>query len=201
MKNIRWILIGIGGLFVAVSVFFLGLQAFEKSQTFRGSAIEPAPLALDFELQRSDGSLFQLSDQMGSVVLIFTGYTNCPDECPATLGKYKQVAEQLDGDAAQVQFVFITVDPQRDTPDRLGPYVGSFNPNFIGLTGTLEQLQRVWNVYGGGIAEAPDANGNYEVSHSNRVWVVDKQGRLRITFPLEMSATDMAHDVQLLLAE
>lgn len=202
MKNIKWILIGGGALLVAASVFFLGLQTFEAGRAFRGSAIgSPAPQAMNFELQRTDGTAYRLSDQMGKVVLIFTGYTNCPDECPATMGKFKQIYEKLGEDASNVEFVFITVDPDRDTPDVLASYVNAFSPDFIGLTGSLDQLGKVWTGYGGGIPEQPDANGNYEVSHSNRVWVIDKQGLLRITFPLEMSATDMTHDVQLLLAE
>jgi protein SCO1/2 len=203
MKNLRWILIGGGALLVAASVFFLGLQAMESSRAFRGSAIgTPVPPAMNFELQRTDGTPFVLSEQHGKVVLIYTGFTHCLDFCPGTLAKFNQIAESLGEDAAQVEFIFVTVDPERDSPDIIANYVSSFGANIVGLTGTMEQLEKVWVGYGAGrILEQPDANGNYEVSHSTRVWVIDKNGLLRITFPFEMTASDMTHDVQILLAE
>jgi len=204
MKNMRILLIAGGALLVGISVFLIGLQAFADQQQFKGSAIgTPAPQAMDFELQQPDGSLFRLEDQRGKVVLIYLGYTNCPDFCPATLGKYQQVAEQLGEDAADVVFVFITVDPDRDTPEVINSYMARFNPDFVGLTGPLEELQRVWVGYGAGtpIHEEVESEIGYVVSHGTRVWVIDKEGNLRITFPFEMSASDMAHDVLLLLAE
>lgn len=203
MKNTRWILIGSGALLVAASVFFLGLQAFETSRAFRGSAIgDPVPPAMNFELQQTDGTPYTLSEQHGKVILIYTGFTNCQDYCPATLAKFKQIAEKLGEDASQVEFVFVTIDPDRDTPEVIANYLNSFSPDIIGLTGTMDQLEKVWLGYGvGRIVEPPDASGDYEVSHSTRVWVIDKQGLLRVTFPFEMSATDMTHDVQLLLKE
>lgn len=202
MKNIRVLLIAAGVLLVGVSVFFLGLQVFESQQNFRGSAIgTPAPQALDFELQRPDGTTFRLSEQQGNVVLIYLGYTNCPDFCPATLAKFQQVAERLEDDT-YVRFVFITVDPDRDTPNAIAAYMDRFDPSFIGLTGAPEELERVWNGYGAGrFIEEVDSELGYVVSHSTRVWVIDKNGLLRVTFPFEMTAADMTHDVELLLAE
>jgi protein SCO1/2 len=199
----RILLIGAGVLLVAISVFFLGWQVFDSQQNFRGSAIgTPAPQALDFNLQRTDGSTFNLSEQKGKVVLIYLGYLNCPDYCPATMAKYQQIAEELGEDAADVEFVFITVDPDRDTPEAIAAYVANFDPSFIGLTGSPEQLERVWNGYGAGrVIQEVDSEIGYVVSHSTRIWVIDQDGLLRITFPFEMSATDMAHDVRLLLAE
>lgn len=203
MKNLRWILIGSGALLVAASVFFIGLRAAESSRAFRGSAIgDPAPPAMDFVLQQTDGTPYTLSEQRGKVILIYEGFTNCQDYCPATLAKFKQIAEKLGEDVSQVDFVFVTVDPDRDSSDVIANYLSSFSLDIIGLTGTMDQLEKVWTGYGAGrIVEQPDANGDYEVSHTTRVWVIDKQGLLRITFPLEMSATDMTHDVQLLLKE
>jgi protein SCO1/2 len=203
MKNLRWVLIAGGALLVAASVFFLGLQALEAGKAFRGSAIgTPVPPAMNFELQRTDGTPYVLSEQRGKVVLIYTGFTHCLDFCPGTLAKFNQIAESLGEDYTQVEFVFVTVDPERDSPDIIASYVSSFGANIIGLTGTMEQLEKVWVGYGAGrIVEQPDAEGNYEVSHSTRVWVIDKDGLLRVTFPFEMTASDMTHDVQLLLAE
>jgi len=204
MKDARILLIAAGTLLVGLSVFLLGGQAFADQQVFYGSAIgTPAPPAMEFELQRPDGASFRLEDQRGKVVLIFFGYTNCQDVCPATLGKYQQIAAGLGEDASEVAFVFITVDPDRDTSEAIGAYMNHFNPDFVGLSGPLEELQRVWVGYGAGtpVHEEVDGEIGYEVSHSTRVWVIDKQGNLRITFPFEMTASDMAHDVDLLLAE
>ena len=204
MKDARILLIAAGTLLVGLSVFLLGWQAFADQQVFYGSAIgTPAPPAMEFELQRPDGASFRLEDQRGKVVLIFFGYTNCQDVCPATLGKYQQIAAGLGEDTSEVAFVFITVDPDRDTSEAIGAYMNHFNPDFVGLTGPLEELQRVWVGYGAGtpVHEEVDGEIGYEVSHSTRVWVIDKQGNLRITFPFEMTASDMAHDVDLLLAE
>ena len=204
MKDARILLIAAGALLVGLSVFLLGWQAFADQQVFYGSAIgTPAPPAMEFELQRPDGASFRLEDQRGKVVLIFFGYTNCQDVCPATLGKYQQIAAGLGEDASEVAFVFITVDPDRDTSEAIGAYMNHFNPDFVGLSGPLEELQRVWVGYGAGtpVHEEVDGEIGYEVSHSTRVWVIDKQGNLRITFPFEMTASDMAHDVDLLLAE
>jgi protein SCO1/2 len=204
MKNVRILLIAGGALLVGVSVFLLGLQTFAEQQRFLGSAIgTPAPQAMTFELQQPDGTPFRLQDQAGKVVLIYLGYTNCPDFCPATMGKYQQIADELGEKAAGVAFVFITVDPDRDTPEVIAAYMDRFSSDFVGLTGPAEELQRVWTGYGAGTPyhEDVDSELGYVVSHSSRVWVIDKEGDLRITFPFEMTASDMAHDVQLLLAE
>lgn len=203
MKNIRWIIISGGALLVAASVFLLGLQNFESNRSFRGSAIgTPYPEAMDFELQRTDGNAFRLSEQRGKVVLIYAGFTNCMDFCPGTLAKFNQMAEALGDDASRVEFIFVTVDPDRDTPAVIESYVNGFSPEIIGLTGSMDRLLAFWTDYGAGrIPEQADANGNYEVSHSTRVWVIDQTGHLRITFPFEMTASDMTHDVQILLAE
>ncbi|MEX1248353.1 MAG: SCO family protein [Anaerolineales bacterium] len=204
MKSTRVILIAVGALFVGISVFFLGLQAYEAQQTFKGSAIgTPAPQALDFELQKPDGSPFRLSEQKGKVVLIYLGFTNCEDACPAAMGKYKQIAEELGEDATLVDFVFVTVDPDRDSSEVIDAYLHLFNPSFVGLTGSLEELLQVWTFYGSANPIKVDVvdENTYEVTHGNRIWVIDKEGLWRLTFPEEMSAEDMTHDVRLLLDE
>lgn len=204
MKKTRIWLIGAGAALVALSVFFLGLQAYEAQQSFRGSAIgTPAPLAFDLDLQEGDGTPYRLSERRGQVVLIYLGYTNCPDYCPATLAKFRQISESLGAEVAGVDFVFITVDPDRDTPEVIEAYVDRFNPQFFALTGDMQSLENAWNGYGAGRFIQPLENSalGYAVTHSTRTWVIDKEGLLRITFPFEMTATDMTHDVKLLLDE
>lgn len=184
-------------------VVFAGILAACTPAGFRGSAIEPALPAVDFQLTDTSGSTFQLSDHQGDVVLLFFGYANCPDFCPTTLAEYKNIHEQLGERAADVRFVFVTVDPDRDSPAAIDQFVHAFDPSFIGLTGTEEQLQLVWQGYFvGRIPQVvEDSDLAYLVSHATRIYVVDKAGNLRLTFPFGMGVADMTHDINLLLAE
>jgi protein SCO1/2 len=184
-------------------IILAGLLAACTPAGFRGSAIEPATTAVDFELSDTSGSSFQLSDHKGEVVLLFFGYANCPDFCPTTLAEYKNIHEKLGEGAADVRFVFVTVDPDRDSPEAIDQFVHAFDPSFIGLTGTEEQLQFVWeNYFVGRIPQVvEDSELPYLVSHATRIYVVDKAGNLRLTFPFGMPVADMTHDINLLLAE
>ncbi len=202
MKNTRTLLLVSGGILVIAAVVLLSLQIFASTQRFRGSEIDPAPAAMDFQLHAADGVEFHLSAEKGKVVLLFFMYTHCPDECPATLAKLQNVSRRLGDGADQVDFVFITADPQRDTPQVMADYVHQVNAAFIGLSGNEEELRPVWDGYFVGQFIPPhEATENYVVEHSLRVYVIDKQGHLRLTFLNEMSAEDMAHDVSQLLSE
>ncbi len=203
MKNLRTLLLVGGGLLVLAAIVLLSMQILASSQAFRGSEIEPSPAAFDFEIQRADGSTYHLGAEQGKVVLIYFGYTNCPDYCPATLAKYQNIYQRLGDDAANVDFVFITADPQRDTPQVVADYVERVNSAFIGLSGSEDQLRPIWQAYfvGQQIVPLEGSALGYSVDHSTRVYVIDKHGNLRLTFPFEMDADDMAHDVSLLLAE
>src|SRR5262245_44005123 len=129
-----------------------------QSAQFAGQALVPPPSAMDFTLQASDGSEFKLSQQRGKIILISFGYTSCPDVCPTTLVELSQVRARLGDAAKRVRVVFITLDPERDTPERLSIYTKAFDPTFIGLTGSAEQLAHVWTMYGV-IAEKDTATG------------------------------------------
>lgn len=202
MKNIKTILLVGGGLLVAAALALLSLQILANTKAFRGSEIQPSPVAMDFQLQTADGSSFHLSAERGKVVLIYFGYTHCPDECPATLAKYQGIYPRLGDQVDQVDFVLVSVDPQRDTPQVMADYVHQVNAAFIGLSGSEDELRPIWTGYFVGQFIAPQqGTADYEVDHTLRVYVIDKQGNLRLTFPYEMDAEDMAHDVSLLLAE
>jgi protein SCO1/2 len=143
-----------------------------------------------------------LSDQQGKVVLLAFGYTNCPDVCPITLAQFKQIKAGLGSDAESVRFVFITVDPERDTPERLSLFLGSFDPEFSGLTSSRSSLEPVWQEYGVfQQKQAPDSTGNYTVDHTARIYVIDKSGNFRLTYPYDMDASGIIEDVNHLVVE
>ncbi|MDA1330431.1 MAG: SCO family protein [Chloroflexi bacterium] len=200
--NARTVLIGTGVLLVAVAALLIGMQLYSGGQNFQGSAIEPSPPAFNFELQRTNGNSFRLDEERGKVVLIFFGYANCPDVCPTTLADYKKIHENLGDQAADVDFVFITVDPERDSPEAIAQFVTAFNSDFIGLSGNGEELQPVWDGYF--VArqkQESDSEAGYLMAHTPRVYVVDKAGFLRLTFPFGLDADAMTSDVRRLLAE
>ena len=199
----KTLLIGIGSflflLAVGVAVF-----VFAKPASFRGTTFaEPYPVASEIDLARSDGSRFQLSELRGDVVLVFFGYTACPDVCPTTLAELRQALSELNAqDVERVKVVFVTVDPERDSPERVQEYVDQFNPAFIGLSGSTTDLEKVWAEYGvyREIADEQSAAG-YIVNHTARVSLVDPQGNLRISFSFDTPVEDIVHDLKLMLKQ
>lgn len=186
------------GVLILVPVLVLGACG---SASFRGSAVAEPAIVPDFVLIDENGEPFQLSDQRGNVVLLFFGYTSCPDVCPTTLANWRKVHESLGEDADRVRFVFVTVDPERDSAERLGLHVNAFNPDFIGLTGTPEALEAVYDIFD--VFYEIDASSasalGYLVNHTATTFVLDTEGvwRLRETYgtPYE----DIAHDIRQLL--
>lgn len=196
-------------LVVFVSLFLIGAVAagvflFSKPAAFRGTMYsEPYPPAPAIELTRGNGASFRLSEMRGNVVLLFFGYTSCPDVCPTTMAELKQALETLDeNDAKQVRVLFVTVDPERDTPQRVQEYVDHFNPNFIGLSGAQPQLMGIWNEYGvfREIVKGNSAAG-YLIDHTARITVIDRDGNLRLSYALDTPVDSIVHDLKLLLKE
>ena len=198
----KTLMVGIGS-FLLIGIVAAGTILFGKP-TFRGTTYaEPYPPAPEFTLTRADGSSFQLSEMRGKTVLLFFGYTSCPDVCPTTLAELNLAMKQLsEKDANKVQVLFVTVDPKRDTPEKMQEYVNHFNTNFIGLSGTEDELTPVWNSYGvyREIVEGTSALG-YLVNHSARVTLIDGKGNLRISYDFGMPVEDIVHDVKLILKE
>jgi protein SCO1/2 len=169
---------------------------------FQGSLIEPPTPAKDFLLHDQNEQPFRLSDQRGKVVLLFFGYTFCPDVCPTTLVAFKEIHERLEDQSDQVQFLFVTVDPDRDTPEQLKTHLALFSSDIIGLTDSQEVLESVWTDYFIDPQKQPGAGtAGYLVEHTGRVYVIDQQGDLRLTFPFGLSSEAMLQDVQYLLEE
>ncbi|HEX6989336.1 MAG TPA: SCO family protein [Bacillota bacterium] len=181
----------------------LGWRQVAAERAPRGLRVEAGP-APDFTLTAHTGDPYRLAADDGRVRVVTFGYTHCPDVCPGTLLAFRRAHEQLGADAEHhVRFLFITVDPERDTAARLAEYMPRFHPAFLGLTGDRSALQRVWTRYGiyveqhSGNAE----RDSYDVTHTALTYLVDPHGRLRLTHAFGMSAEDLAHDIRLLLRE
>lgn len=172
----------------------------ENNYTYQGVVIDPPARAPEISLIDQNAEPFLLSEQRGKAALIFFGYTNCPDVCPITLTQFQKVKNLLGDRAKQVDFIFITVDPQRDTQPRIREYLANFDPDFIGLTGSDEALDRVWKAYGV-YEDHLDTHDNesYLVDHSARIYAIDPTGQWRLNYPFGMEAQKIANDVAQLL--
>ncbi len=193
-----------GGAFLALAVMaFSALRLLPGAAArYRGSLIDQAAPAPDFTLPDTNGQDFSLSAQNGKVVVLFFGYSTCPDECPATMAQFTQIRADLGTKAKDVEFILITVDPKRDNPAVIKSYVASFDPAIHGLTGSEDQLAAVWKDYGVAVEYSPGATPDgYLVSHTSRIYMVDRRGRLRLTYTFGTSLEDLEHDLRLLLKE
>ena len=173
------------------------------AEPLKSGVFEPPRVAPEFQLQGSNGAQVALSRYKGKVVVIAFGFSYCQTICPVTLAKLSQVWEALGPQADDLQMLFISVDPARDTPDRLREFVTSFHPSFIGLTGTEPQLGQVRDIYGVVAKKAisEDKKLGYEVHHSSSLYVVDREGKLQLLIPFGKTAADVVHYLKILLAK
>jgi protein SCO1/2 len=184
----------------AMRPFMLGLVA----MTLLGcqQAQEPAlSVGGDFALTDHDNQPFQLSSLRGKAVLIFFGFTACPDACPTTLSKLSAVYRKLGDDAARVKTLYISVDPERDTPENLKEDLSYFRIDALGLTGTKAEIDEVVALYGASyeIIPLPDSEAKYTVSHSSTLYALDAEGRTRILFPYEAGVDEIVAGLKSIL--
>jgi protein SCO1 len=197
----KTLLVGLGS-FLVILMVGAAVLIFAKPASFRGTTFgEPYPQASEIALTRSDGSSFRLSEMRGNVILLFFGYTSCPDVCPTTMAELKVALTELSAeDAARVKVLFVTVDPDRDTPQRVQEYVARFNPDFIGLSGTQVELEKIWQAYGVYREIVPSTSAtDYTVNHTARVTLIDQQGNMRVSFGFDTPVEDIVHDLNLIL--
>jgi protein SCO1/2 len=189
-------------LTIVIGLIGMLLAACQPYQ-FQGTEYPDAIPAADFVLTDTSGQPFRLNEQRGKVVLLFFGYTYCPDVCPTTLAEVKRVMEGLGDERLDVRFLFITVDPERDTPEQLGQHLANFHPDMIGLTGTPETLRQVFTDYGIYAAKVPLAESTtaYTMDHTARLFLIDPQGRMRLSYAYGTPAEDILQDVTHLLNE
>jgi protein SCO1 len=172
----------------------------ENKPQFKAVDITGADYARDFPLPDVDGRMRSVKDFAGKVVVVFFGYTQCPDACPTTLAEIAQAKKLLGADGDKVQPVLITVDPERDTPQVLKAYVGNFGPDFIALRGSPDQTAAVakdFKVYYKKVETKK--GGTYLMDHSASSYVYDPQGRLRLYSRYNSGPQALADDIRLLL--
>ncbi|MCX7858809.1 MAG: SCO family protein [Chloroflexus sp.] len=165
--------------------------------------IDPPTVLSDFSLPASTGGQLRFSDLRGQPVLLYFGYTRCPDYCPITLAEFRRAREELGADGEKVHFVLISVDPANDTPEVLAAYLRGFGEGFIGLQGDDATLRRISKEYGltyrhGG---AHQHHGSAGVDHSTASYLIDQKGRLRFVYQYGTAASVYVQDIRALLIE
>lgn len=159
-----------------------------------GNVFTPPVAAAEIKLIDHNGQPFQLSSFRGKVVLVFFGFSHCVDECPETMARIKQALETVGDTSKNVEVVMVSTDLANDTPESMKEFMGKFNPAFLGLLGTSDELAKVWHDYGVTVLDGGE-------THSSFTYVVDKKGMLRETFLRNLTPDDVAADLKALLAE
>lgn len=187
-----------GILALLVGLFFGGLF---RPYVFAGSVIQSSESAPSMDpLTYENGEPVDLEDFRGEVLVVYFGYTHCPDLCPAMLSAVDKTVEALDGDGDRLNAIMVTVDPERDTPQFLGEYVAHFNPGFRGVWGSVDEVRAVATKYGVHFEyDEPDADGNYFVAHTAKLMAIDTDGVLRLLYPVGVTAEDLTADMRELL--
>jgi len=196
------------GTLAAAAVLMLGACG-ERAATgvagsggFKGIDITGAEYANALSLPDAQGRVRTLADFKGKVTLVFFGYAQCPDVCPTTMAELAEVKRRLGPDGDRLLGVFVTVDPERDTPDMLRAYVGSFDPAFVALRGTPEQTAQAAKNFKIFYAKVPGkTEGSYTIDHTAGAYLFDTQGRVRVFTRYGTGPDALLHDVKLLLQQ
>ena len=162
-----------------------------------GVGIDPPKQMPEFTLTSNTGKSFNLSDLRGKYVMMFFGYTHCPDICPMSLADFKSIKKALENDSSKVSFVFVSVDGSRDTPEVLNNYVSAFDPEFIGLTGSEMDVAKIGINYGVHFEKQKPTGSAaaYLVAHTTYSYLLDEMGRWRMVFPFKTPAQSVADDI------
>ena len=193
-----------GTLLAATSVALAGISACsEKRLEFRNTDVTGSGIAKDgFTLTDHAGATRTLADYRGKVVLVFFGFTHCPDVCPTTMLEAAEAMKLLGPRGDRLQVLFITVDPERDTPENLARYVPAFHPSFVGLRGDADTTARTAKDFKVFYQKSQQSSsGSYSIDHTAGSYIFDTQGRLRLFTRHGVGAESLAHDISLLLDE
>jgi protein SCO1/2 len=184
-------------LAVILAALLLGC---DRGPSFRSTDITGADFGKDLQLVDHNGQPRSLGDFRGKVIVVFFGFTHCPDVCPTTLAELARALEKLGADGDRVQVLMVTVDPERDTPQVLKQYVTALDPRFLGLTGDADAIARTAREFKVFYQKSPGATPEaYSVDHSSGSYVFDPQGRLRLLVSYGQGADVFAHDIAQLL--
>ena len=191
----KTLLVGISAIAViaVVAVFAVGVRLLRKP-SFRNEVINPPTQAAEINMVDDHGQTFRMSDMRGKVVLLYFGYTNCPDECPLTMAHIKQALGTIGADAQDVRVVMVTTDPTHDSPQAMIDFLSNFDPSFIGIPGSADDLAKIYKDYGVTVLDSGE-------THSSYTYVIDRNGDLRLLFVPDTGPDDIASDLKLLLAE
>lgn len=165
-----------------------------------GFMLDTATPATDFTLNAAGNQRVSLSDYRGKIVLLYFGYTHCPDVCPTTLADIRVALSQLEAKADEIQVIMVSVDPERDSPEWLADYVHRFDDRFLGITGPLAQITELATAYDIRFQKhAGSVATGYLIDHTAKVTVIDRQGNTRMFFPFGLTSEEMAEDLRYLL--
>lgn len=192
--------------FALAALAALALAGCQKASpdkpAFKGVELTGADYARTLNLTDQDGRARSLADFKGKVLVVFFGYTQCPDVCPTTMAEVAEVKRSLGADGDKVQGIFVTVDPERDTAALLKAYLASFDPSFVGLRGSEEQTKAVAKEFKVFFAKVPGKTPEtYTMDHTAASFIFDPEGRVRVYARYGAGAEPLAHDIKLLLAE
>ena len=196
-----WTRIGIAFavLLVAAAAVLVAFNSL-KPYAFHGAILQSPQPAQDFTLTNQYGQEASLSDYRGKVVLLYFGYTVCPDVCPTTLAEIRKAYDALGQRADDVQTIMITVDPERDTVEVLAEYLAHFHPSFLGMVGTPNEIAQIATYYGVYFQkQETDSVLGYLVDHTATVMLVDQNGYLRLIFPYGTEGAEIAEDIEYVL--
>ncbi len=199
MNARRFILLAGAALLAGCDKFVVPGKA--NAEAFKNIDITGAEYARKLDLPDQNGKLTNLADFKGKVVVVFFGYTQCPDVCPGTMAELAQIKKALGKDGDHLQGVFITVDPERDTTEILKAYMGSFDPSFVALRGTLEQTTALAKEFKVFFAKVPGkAEGSYTMDHTAGSYVFDTAGKIRLFVRYGSGVDLLVSDLKALIA-
>lgn len=198
---VRWVVMALvvggaaAGVFLAYQYYF--------NHTFNGGTVSPVEQAPNFTLTDQTSQPFNLSDTKGKWILLNYGYTSCPDVCPATLAVLGRVQDLLGEEAERIQVVFVTVDPERDTPAKMGEYVNHFGEGTIALTGSAEEIAAAAEPYGVRYArvEMPESALVYAMNHTAFVYLINPDFEWVMVYPFGITAPEITDDLQFLMSQ
>ncbi|HUQ10490.1 MAG TPA: SCO family protein [Steroidobacteraceae bacterium] len=171
----------------------------QPATALKAGVLSPAMPAPELALAATDGKPLSLARFRGKVVLLAFGFSNCGEVCPITLTTLAGARKKLGPEAGDVQVVYITVDPERDSAAQMKKFLGAFDPSFVGGVGSRAEIDAAQKSYGISSNKITYANGGYTIGHSSSIYMIDRAGRLRAVMPYGRSSDDFAHDLKILL--